>query len=307
MDLKQLERFVAVAEEGAFNRAAKRLSSSQPVLTRSVQLLEESLDVQLLERGPGGVRPTEQGKQLLPWARQLLNDHRRMRDMMQSSRESRPFSVAVGATASFVSRVIPAAINEIVGRYPRAEIRVVEGNFPSMLDRLRQGDLDLAFGTKADSVNMEGVAFESLMTEKFEVITTAGHRVLSLKKVTLRNLVGERWIVPDDAETVRAWERVFAGQGLQTPGVVVKTSSHTLMQRLLLTGDAVAIVGSLSFDEELSSGALQVVSLSGSATGMLRPAGIFSRTDRELTPNALAFAKSLRRACAGWGPDRAGG
>ncbi len=302
MDLKQLERFVAVAEEGAFNKAAKRLSSSQPVLTRSVQLLEESLDVQLLERGPGGVRTTEQGEQLLPWARQLLNDHRRMREMMQSSRESRPFSVAVGATSSFVSRILPAAITEILARFAAADIRVVEGSFPSLLERLRQGELDLAFGTKAESLNLAGLSFEPLLKERFEVIAAAGHRALSLKKVALRHLTGERWILPDDAETVRSWEKVFANEGLQPPRAVIKTSSHTLVQRLLLAGEAIAIVGSVSFDDELTTGALRVIRLSG--TGM-RPAGLFSRIDRELTPNAAAFAKSLRRACVGWTPRTA--
>jgi DNA-binding transcriptional LysR family regulator len=290
MDLKQLERFVAVAEEGAFNKAAKRLFSSQPVLTRSVQLLEESLDLQLLERGHGGVRLTDHGRQLLPWARQLLND--------QAARYSRAYSVAIGATSSFVGRIIPRAITEIVDRYPGAEIRVVEGNFPTILDRLRQGELDMAFGTKAESTDMEGLSFEPLLKEKFEVITGAGHKALSLKKVTLRDLASERWIVPDDPETVRAWVRVFSGSRLATPSLVVKTSSHTLIGRLLEEGGFLALVGSVSFDHELASGALKVVPLS--ATGILRPAGLFSRIDREATPNALIFAKSLRKASADW-------
>ncbi len=73
MSFDQLESFVAVAEEGAVVRAARRLCITQPPLTRRIQGLEDELGTPLFERLPRGMRLTPAGQRLLPYARQVLD------------------------------------------------------------------------------------------------------------------------------------------------------------------------------------------------------------------------------------------
>lgn len=72
MSLTQLEYFVAVAEEGHFGRAAKRLAVSQPPLSRQILKLEDEIGAQLLRRTPRGAVLTPGGLELLARAREIL-------------------------------------------------------------------------------------------------------------------------------------------------------------------------------------------------------------------------------------------
>ena len=74
MELRQLRHFVMVVDTGNLSRAAERVAISQPALTRSIKNLEESLGVELLERKPRGVVPTEAGVTLYHHSKMVLND-----------------------------------------------------------------------------------------------------------------------------------------------------------------------------------------------------------------------------------------
>ena len=76
--IRRLGHFLAIAEEGHFGRAARRLGVSQPPLTAQLQALEAELGVRLIERSRKGARPTREGEALLPLARRLAEDATRL-------------------------------------------------------------------------------------------------------------------------------------------------------------------------------------------------------------------------------------
>ncbi|NDE02288.1 MAG: LysR family transcriptional regulator, partial [Gammaproteobacteria bacterium] len=78
MELRQLRHFVAVVDSANLSRAAERVAISQPALTRSIKNLEDLLGVELLERQPRGVVPTEAGLALYHHAQIVLNACQRL-------------------------------------------------------------------------------------------------------------------------------------------------------------------------------------------------------------------------------------
>lgn len=97
MDLRHLRAFVAVAEEGTFTKAARRLHISQPPLTKQVQQLERELGMPLFVRHRNGVELTADGRMLLERAQAALAAFREFEDSTQAvSARARPLRVGIG-------------------------------------------------------------------------------------------------------------------------------------------------------------------------------------------------------------------
>lgn len=74
MDLKQLEYFLAVFEEGSFSKPAARINSTQPSISVQIAALEQALNAKLFERHARGIKPTTAGKKLHQHAIRIRHD-----------------------------------------------------------------------------------------------------------------------------------------------------------------------------------------------------------------------------------------
>src|SRR5205085_10272385 len=83
MELRSIEYFVRIADEGSITGAAEKLGVAQPALTRRIKLLEEELGAQLLTRLPRGVRLTSAGRDFLEHARKVMVEVSRARDQVR--------------------------------------------------------------------------------------------------------------------------------------------------------------------------------------------------------------------------------
>src|SRR6476660_6900677 len=99
MKLQDLHMFMTVAEAGGMGRAAERLHTSQPAISRSIAALEHTLGVRLLERGARGVDPTEYGRALLDGGIAVFDDLRQMTVRIDSLADPGSGEVRIGTTA----------------------------------------------------------------------------------------------------------------------------------------------------------------------------------------------------------------
>jgi DNA-binding transcriptional LysR family regulator len=143
MDLRQLESFVEVAQQGTLTRAAARLRISQPALTRQMHRLERDVGMPLFQRTPAGMSVTAAGAALLPHAKSILAMVAAARDVAGTAgpiTESVQVGLAPGLPGPWLTSLLDAAAD----RVPHARLRCTDADSATQLRDLRAGRLDIA-------------------------------------------------------------------------------------------------------------------------------------------------------------------
>lgn len=132
MDLKQLEYFLAVAENGSISAAARSLGVRQPTLSISLKNLEESLDATLFHRDTRGISLTPSGQRLVERAHEMLALAKRARDEITGLEEDDVGAFAVGYADALGAYFLPSFMRSFLEAAPGIEISLRSG--PSSVD-----------------------------------------------------------------------------------------------------------------------------------------------------------------------------
>ncbi|MBN3763084.1 LysR substrate-binding domain-containing protein [Burkholderia sp. Ac-20365] len=146
-DSSLLRAFVTVAETGGVSAAAARLARTQAAVSMQLRRLEDDIGQRLLERSPRGVRLTDAGHRLLPYAHAILGageDARRaleVGDVAGTVRLGMLEDVAVGR--------LPRALRRFSAAHPQVALEIVVDASAALSQRLADGALDVLVGDPA--------------------------------------------------------------------------------------------------------------------------------------------------------------
>ena len=142
LDLDLVRTFLAVSEARSFTRAGARLGRTQSAISLQIRRLEAQLGQTLLSRDPRHVVLTETGEAFLPQARRLL----RLNDdiLAGMAAEDVEGEVRLGAPEDFATTHLPSVLGAFARSHPRVALSVTCDLTLNLLDRLRDGSLDLA-------------------------------------------------------------------------------------------------------------------------------------------------------------------
>ncbi|WP_053714316.1 LysR family transcriptional regulator [Saccharothrix sp. NRRL B-16348] len=166
MELRQLEYFVAVAEECHFTRAARRMHVAQSGLSASIRALEVELGAPLFVRSTRQVELTQAGRALLVEARRVLGTIDAARDAVAAVQGLLRGSLAVGSIQCLHAVHLPAVLARFHELHPGVELRLRQAGSGELVDLVRAGRLDLAFVTSGgvgDDLSVSTLSSEPLV------------------------------------------------------------------------------------------------------------------------------------------------
>lgn len=204
MELRQLEHFLAVAEENNFTRAAERLRLSQSALSASIRALERDVRAELFERTTRSVRLTSAGRQLRSAARRILAEVSQARHELADATDLTTGELAIGVIQTLTAVDVPELLAAFHRRYPGVGITLWEEPVTDLLEALCSGQLDLAYIAHDGAGLPREVTVAHTFREDLAVIAGTGHPLGQRRCVALTELSAEIFV--DFA----------AGRGLQT-------------------------------------------------------------------------------------------
>ena len=140
MEIKQLEYFRAIVDEGTISGAARALHMTQPPLSYQMKMLEEELQVRLFVRGSKHIRLTEAGKALYVRAESLLT----MTDITKREviKVSQATTIHLGVTPSTVNMMAKYLV-KYTSHHPDIRFVIHDGSTFTLKDELENGILDV--------------------------------------------------------------------------------------------------------------------------------------------------------------------
>lgn len=193
MEFRQLQLFVAVAEELHFGRAAVRVGMAQPPLSQQIRRLEAELGVELLSRTSRRVALTPAGAQVLDGARELLA---RRADLVASVRRAARGETGVlrlGFVPSSAFGILPEMVRRFRAELPGVILQIDDREGLDMGLALAAGDLDLA--VVRAPFRHPAVICETLLREPFMLALPRSHPLAECDPVALRTLADQPFVL----------------------------------------------------------------------------------------------------------------
>jgi DNA-binding transcriptional LysR family regulator len=243
VELRQLEHFVAIAEEHSFTRAAQRLNYVQSALSVSIKALERDLKVSLFERTTHRVVLTDAGVALLGPAQRTLAAAEEARDAAAAVQGVVRGTLRIGIMQAFSILDLPRLLGQFHHEHPDVEIqlRPAAGGSAALLEELRGGGFDVAFlsllDPSASGVTVTPLAFEKLLLVSNHDLAMPGTGAISLKNLSDADFVD----FPVGWGVRSAIDRAFAFKNLNRR-VNIEVADVATCLRLVRAGLGVALL-----------------------------------------------------------------
>ena len=223
MEVRQLEHFVAVAEERSFTRAARRVHIVQSGLSMAIRTLEREVGAALFVRGPRLVTLTPAGRALLPPARRAIEAVRDAREAVAGTERLLRGTLSIGSAPALPTVVdLPVILARFRRDHPNVGLRVRQGSAPDLMEAVRSGALDVGLIAWIGP-GPKGVTTVPIARSPMVLVCATSHRLAKRRRVAVASLRGECFVDCHREWTIRVLaDRILAEAGIEhVPSIVV--------------------------------------------------------------------------------------
>jgi DNA-binding transcriptional LysR family regulator len=294
VEIDQVETFVAVVRGGGFTKAAALLHLSQPAVSRRLDLLERELGAPLFERMRSGVILTEAGRTFLPHAEGLLACMRDGLDSVRALQQVDRGTITLALVGTLASTTLTGCLQRFRDAHPRVELRLRTALSQEVSVLVRRGDatLGLRYGGDPHPEMLSVTVYD----EPMMVVSSPLHRLARHRRVAPSSLGVERWVAfpprNDAFYEPYPWslQNRLAAWGL-SPAEIIPIDSLTAQKRMVEAGFGLALLPESSVDEELRTGSLREMRISGKRVTI--PVALIHRRRAYLSGAARALMTEL--------------
>ena len=254
LTLKQLRYFDALARHGHFGRAAEACAISQPALSMQIKELEQTLGTVLVERGARQIRLTRFGEETAQRVTGILRAVDELGDMARASRDRLVGRLRVGIIPTIAPYLLPMIVETLSGIHPQLDLLIRETLTPTLIQELREGQLDTAI--VALPVSEPALTEAALFEEKFLLVRPEAEADAPVPDSDrLREM---RLLLLEEGHCFRDQALSFCKLAASAPRDTLDASSLSTLVRMVSAGFGVTLIPEMAMPVETRSAAVSV-------------------------------------------------
>jgi DNA-binding transcriptional LysR family regulator len=302
MKLRDLHVLMTVVQAGSMGKAAQRLNTVQPAISRSIAELEHALGVRLLDRHRQGIEPTAYGRALLDCGVAVFDDLRQGVKNIEFLADPTAGEVRIGSSAFLAESFSSTVIARLSRRYPRIVFHLMAAQTETLHRELSERNVDLLITRRLGLFTEEQFGLETLYDESFVVVAGAENPWARRRRIELAELMSEPWTLPPPQALGSVFMEAFRASGLDYPRATVFTILPAVRISLLATGRFLTIFPASVLRFPVKRPELKVLPVELPIARV--PIAIVTLKNRTLSPVAQLFIDSAREVVKPLGPKR---
>ncbi|NLK68193.1 MAG: LysR family transcriptional regulator [Clostridiaceae bacterium] len=255
MTIRHLRIFIAVADCGKMNAAAKQLYISQPTVSQAIKELEEHYNMLLFERLGKKLHITENGKELLYYARSIVKQFDDMEEKIFES--SYVKKIRIGATLTVGNCILGNVIKRFEELNPKTEVYSYINNTKNIEEKLLQSELDI--GIVEGKITNQNLIAVPLVNDHLVLVCSAKHPLAQKKNISLSELENERFAMREEGSGTRALFESYMHEHGVPIKVVVEGSSIDVIKKAIIENQCLSVISIRLVEEEIKKGEIHVI------------------------------------------------
>jgi len=293
MKLRDLHVFMTVVQAGGMGKAAQRLNTGQPAVSRSIADLEHMLGVRLLDRDRQGVKPTPHGRALLDCGVAVFDDLRRGARDLALLDDPAAGEVRIGCNPFLAAGFVSAVVDRLSRRHPRMAFHLVTGENEALYRRLNERDVDFLIAVLRAPVDNERLELETLYEDPLIVAAGVQSRWARRRRIALSELVNESWVLaPPETSITSLFNQAFLANGLPCPRATVAAVPPEVRISLVTTGRFLSVLPASVLKFFSRRADVKILPVELPVAGV--PNGIVTLKNRTLGPASQRFIQAAR-------------
>lgn len=251
MKLHQLKYVHEVAQQGLnISAAAEALHTSQPGVSKQIQLLEEELGLQIFQRnGKRLVGITEPGRQILKLAAQVMFDMQNIKRVGDEFSRVESGTLTVATTHTQARYKLPSAVQQFIQMFPNVKLTIHQGNPSQVAAQVASGEADIGIATESISLDERLLTLPCYQWNRCLVLPK-DHPLVGKKSVSLADIGSYPLITYDFAFTGGTLvSKVFHDAGV-TPNIVLTAIDADVIKTYVNLGLGVGLIANMAYDEK---------------------------------------------------------
>lgn len=185
MNIQKYLAFIKTVEYGSFTKAGEKLNYSQSGISRMINDLEKEWKVSLLERSRSGVRLTSDGLSLLPYAKSVCEEYRKLQTQVDEINGLQSGVIRIGTFSSVATHRLPGIIKSFRKNYPNIDYELLLGDYTEIENWILEGRVDCGFLRLPAHPDLETFFLEQ---DKLLVVLPKDHPLANCRRFPVKAL-----------------------------------------------------------------------------------------------------------------------